>query len=247
MTAGELGSILEPEAAEAAFRPTDPRRRGVFVTFEGIEGSGKSTQILRLAETLRERGESAVVTREPGGTELGRRLRAVLLDAGAPVPRPETELFLYAADRAQHVVEVVAPALARGAIVLCDRYLDATLAYQGRGRGLGFEPILALHRRPPLDLRPDRTILLDLDPATGLDRALARNRDRGIERAEGRYEAESIAFHRRVRDGYLELAAADPFRFRIVDAEEPPERVAARIRDLLSDAIPCLDDDEEPA
>lgn len=244
MTAGDLGSILEPASAEAAYPPAGLRRRGLFITFEGIEGSGKSTQMLLLAQTLRERGETAIVTREPGGTEFGRRLRAMLLDAGAPVPRPEAELLLYAADRAQHVVELVAPALARGAIVLCDRFLDATLAYQGRGRGLGLEPILALHRKPPLDLRPDRTILLDLDPAVGLGRAIARNREAGSSTTEGRYEAESIDFHRRVRDGYLELAAADPLRIRIVDAELPLDRVASRIRDLLSDMIPCLDDED---
>jgi dTMP kinase len=207
---------------------------GIFVTFEGIEGSGKSTQARRLAERLRRCGHEVVLTREPGGTALGRRLRELLLAEGSPV-LPEAELLLYAADRAQHVAETIAPALARGAVVLCDRFLDATLAYQGAARGLGTEAVLALHRRPPLDLRPHRTVLLDLPPEHGLARA--RGRD-GLD--EGRFEAEPLAFHRRVREGYLAIAAAEPDRVRVVAAEGEEDAVEAAVSRALADLFPAL-------
>ena len=242
---GEAQVSLE-SSAETAWHGPEPRRRGIFVTLEGIEGSGKTTQILALADALRGRGETVVVTREPGGTSFGRRLREVLLDPSGRPPAPFAELLLYVADRVQHVNEVVAPALARGAIVLCDRFLDATVAYQGIARGLGTEAVLALHRKPPLDLRPHRTILLDLDPELGIARARARNAELDLARAEGRFEAEPLDFHRRVREAYLDLAAAEPFRFRIVAAEGDAEAVGARIRDLLTDLIPSLDDEDAP-
>lgn len=221
-----------------------PRGRGRFVTFEGIEGSGKTTQIARIAERLAAGGEDVLVTREPGGTPLGRKLRAVLLEDGAAPIDPCTELLLYVADRAQHLAEVVEPALAAGRAVLCDRYADATLAYQGYGRGLDLDRIRALHASAPLDRRPDRTILLDLDPRIGVDRARRRNREFGLDTVEGRFERERIEFHRRVRDGYLAIAASEPFRFRIVAAEEDPRDVETRVADLLCDLFPCLESDE---
>lgn len=212
---------------------------GTFVTFEGIEGSGKSTQARRLAERLRRSGHEVVLTREPGGTALGRRLRELLLAEGSPV-LPEAELLLYAADRAQHVAETIAPALAREAVVLCDRFLDATLAYQGAARGLGTEAVLALHRRPPLDLRPHRTVLLDLPPEHGLARARGRDAGRHEGLDEGRFEAEPLAFHRRVREGYLAIAAAEPDRVRVIAAEGEEDAVEAAVSRALADLFPAL-------
>lgn len=212
--------------------------RGRFITFEGVEGSGKTTQIALLAERLRSAGFDPVVTREPGGTPTGVRLRALLLEEGGAPISPIVELLLYTADRAQHLTAIVEPALARGAVVLCDRYLDATLAYQGHGRGLPLRFILDLHRHPPLDRRPDRTLLLDQDPAQALARARRRNRDDEGSRSEGRMEREDLAFHRRVRDGYLALAAAEPDRFRVIPASGTPEEIEACVQNALSDLLP---------
>lgn len=212
---------------------------GTFLTFEGIEGSGKSTQARHLAARLRQSGAEVVLTREPGGTPLGERLRALLLAVESPV-LPETELLLYAADRAQHVAETILPALARGAVVVCDRFLDATLAYQGVARGLGTEAVLALHRRPPLDLRPRRTLLLDLDPEQALSRARGRDARQRASRDEGRFEAEPLDFHRRVREGYLSLAAAEPGRVRVVPASGTEEVVAARVLEQVMELFPSL-------
>lgn len=232
-----LSSIEErrPETApERDRRALD--RVGVFVTFEGIEGCGKTTQLANLAARLRESGRDVVTTREPGGTALGRDLRTLLLGHHEVPPTATAELLLYAADRAQHLEEVVEPALARGAIVLCDRFLDATLAYQGYGRGLGCEAVLAVHRRPPLDRRPDRTMLLDLDPAIGVVRARSRNDAGGLSASEGRFEAEAIAFHERVRDGYL-LIAAQAERVRVVDADGTVDEVGARVWAAVHDVV----------
>lgn len=211
--------------------------RGRFVTFEGVEGCGKSTQIERLAHMLARRGADPLVTKEPGGTPLGLGLRRLLLRDGETPIEPEAELLLYAADRVQHVRHVIAPALAEGRTVLCDRYLDATLAYQGHGRGIDVAVVLDVHRHPPLDLRPDRTVLLDLDPEVALDRARGRNRRLGLETEEGRFEKEPLDFHRRVREGYLALAAAAPERYRIVDAVGSEQRVGARVLAALRDLL----------
>jgi dTMP kinase len=249
---GVFGAGAPTEPSAHPMPEADPRvlssarRRGFFVTFEGIEGSGKTTQIERLADRLGAGGEPALVTREPGGSPLGRRLRAVLLGDESIRIDPMAELLLYTADRVQHLIDVVEPALAAGTHVLCDRYMDATLAYQGFARGLDLDLIRALHRRPPLDRRPDRTILLDLDPEIGLERARRRNGERGLDAAEGRFEREALEFHGRVREGYLALAEAEPFRFRIVDAEETAGPIESRIADLLSDLFPALDTEEEP-
>jgi dTMP kinase len=247
-SASPAGEPIEP-ALRAAER-LDPgllaakRRHGCFVTFEGIEGSGKTTQIARLAGRLEGGGEPAVVTREPGGSPLGRRLRGLLLGGEITRIEPIAELCLYIADRAQHLREFVEPALASGTHVLCDRYFDATLAYQGFARGLDLEYIRLLHQKPPLDRRPHRTILLDLDPELGLDRARRRNDELGLKDTEGRFERETVAFHRRVREGYLSLAEAEPFRFRIVAAEGTEDEIEARVADLLSDLFPSLDGED---
>ncbi len=211
---------------------------GRFITFEGIEGTGKSTQILRLKERLERSAVPVVLTREPGGTDVGVELRSLLLRPSSRSLTPTAELLLYVTDRAQHIEEVVGPALERGDLVLCDRYLDATLAYQGHGRGLSLEKILDLHRRPPLDLRPDRTVLIDLDPALALSRAKARNRVDGSEGKEDRFERELLEFHQRVRAGYLALSAASPTIFRVVDGDGSTDEVERRIVDVLADLIP---------
>jgi len=212
-------------------------RSGIWITFEGIEGTGKSTQIARLSDRMRRSGLSVVATREPGGTALGRSLRSLLLRPTDSPMDPLTELLLYAADRAQHLREVVLPALERGDTVLCDRYLDATLAYQGFGRGLGVDLVLDLHRQEPLDMRPRRTVLLDLDPTLAVGRARRRNVGAGLDETEGRFEKERLEFHRRVRQGYLELASAEPDRFRVVDAAGTPDEVERRIAGALADLL----------
>ncbi|MBW8805186.1 MAG: dTMP kinase [Catenulisporales bacterium] len=202
---------------------------GTFISFEGGDGSGKSTQLAALADWLRGRGHEVVVTREPGGTPLGTKLREIVLDArNAGSISPRAEALLYAADRADHVERVVRPALARGAVVLTDRYLDSSLAYQGAGRALSPREVERLSRWATQGLMPDVTILLDLDPVTAATRRTG---------PADRLELESVEFHRRVRDRYLELAAADPQRFVVIDAAEPVEQITGRIRARLETRV----------
>jgi len=187
-----------------------------FITFEGIEGCGKTTQAGLLARHLTTRGHRVTVTREPGGCPIADQVRAILLDAANGAMVPLAELLLYAAARAQHVAEVVVPALQRGEVVICDRFTDATLAYQGYGRGLDRTVIDDLNRLAAGSTRPDLTILVDCPVETGLGRAMARiNGSTGAR--EERFELESLMFHRKVRDGYLELAKREPERFAVVD------------------------------
>lgn len=203
----------------------------MFVTFEGIEGTGKTTQIKRLVSWLSsERGRVVTVTREPGGSRLGAELRRILLSMESRDLTGHTELFLYLADRAQHVSTVIKPALDQGHVVACDRFADSTVAYQGYGRGL--DPKL-LHRLNDVAVNgtwPDLTILLDIDPALGLNRALTRNVRENKAQAEGRFEAEDLEFHARVREGYLTLAALHPERMVVVDATPGPDEVFAAVR-----------------
>ena len=193
---------------------------GLFVTFEGGEGTGKSTQLERLERRLRQRGLDPLVTREPGGTPLAEGIRELLLD---PVLRPSamTEALLMEAARAELVANLIRPALAAGRIVLCDRYDDSTLAYQGGGRGLDAELLRALNRAATGGLKPGLTLLFDLDPAAGLARR-ARSAS-----SVNRLDREPEAFHARVRARYLELAAAEPGRFVVLDGALPPERLEA--------------------
>jgi dTMP kinase len=216
-------------------------RPGKFITFEGIEGTGKTTQIERLAARLRQAAVDVVVTREPGGTELGRELRQLLLRTERGPISPLCELLLYAADRCQHLEEVIEPALQLGSFVLCDRYRDATLAYQGYGRRLGVDAVLALHRQAPLDRLPDRTVLLDLPPERALRRARRRNEENETVASEGRFERERLAFHRRVRGGYLELASREPGRIRLVDATGSRDQVELRVLAALQGLLPELE------
>ncbi|MFA5074118.1 MAG: dTMP kinase [Nitrospirota bacterium] len=207
--------------------------KGIFITFEGVEGSGKTTQISFLADYLRSTGKEVVVTREPGGTSIGDAIRKILLDPSNTGLDHTAELLLYAASRAQHLHEVILPALATGRMVLCDRFSDATLAYQGYGRGLDIEMIRSLDRMVCRALRPDLTILLDMDAAAGVKRAHGRNSRQGLE--EARFENERMEFHQRVRDGYLQLAAFEPGRIRIVDASCSPDSIQASIRTIVND------------
>lgn len=200
---------------------------GFFITFEGIEGCGKTTQLRRLAADLQARGHAVLLTREPGGCAIADTLRQVLLDSANHAMAPATELLLYAAARAQHVAEVIRPALEARKIVLCDRFTDATLAYQGYGRGLDLELIRVLNRIAAGSVIPDLTLLLDFSAEEGLARARHRNAGSGGP-DEGRFEAESLAFHQKVRQGYLALAATAE-RFRIIDARGDEEAVADRV------------------
>jgi len=193
--------------------------RGRFITFEGLDGCGKSTQLEKLAGVLRAQGLDVVVTREPGGTATGEKIRKLLLDTATSGLSPMAELALMFASRAQHIKEVILPALAAGRIVLCDRFTDSTEAYQGGGRKLGSAPVLALHRVLCENLQPELTILMDSDVAHSVERARRRNRTRGKEENdEGRFEQENRAFFGRVHDAYLALAAREKQRVALVDA-----------------------------
>jgi dTMP kinase len=210
--------------------------KGTFITFEGTEGSGKSTQIVLLANYLKSRGMRVALTREPGGTLIGDQVRRILLDPAHTALDPKAELLLYAASRAQHLSEVILPALASGMLVLCDRFSDATLAYQGYGRGLDIEMILALDRIVCAGTRPALTLLFDLDAALGIARARGRNASRGLE-TEARFENEELAFHERVRQGYRTLAKQEPDRIRMVDASRLPEEVAMNVRAIMDEVV----------
>ncbi|MGB4600271.1 MAG: dTMP kinase [Trichlorobacter sp.] len=200
----------------------------MFITFEGIEGCGKSTQISLLEQALTTSGRRVVRTREPGGCPIADQVRAVLLDAANRAMVPMTELMLYGAARSQHLAEVVRPALAQGQIVLCDRFSDATRAYQAFGRGLDRQLIEQINQLACQDASPDITVLLDCPVEIGLARAQQRIAASSGPREE-RFELEAFEFHQRVRDGYLALAGQEPRRFITVDATAPPEQVAAAI------------------
>ena len=197
----------------------------MFITLEGIEGSGKSTAQRLLAEHLHDRGHKVLTTREPGGSALGRKLRALLLDTRGERIRIRAELFLFLADRAQHVAEVIRPALDDRQIVLCDRYIDSTLAYQGNGRGMDADHLRGMCVTASGGLWPHLTLLLDVPVEVGLARAGKRNQEAGTLINEGRFESESLAFHQRVREGYLQLQADEPGRIALIDATLPPEDV----------------------
>ena len=207
--------------------------RGIFITFEGIEGSGKTTLMELVAKSLGRHGRDCVLTREPGGTPLGLSLRRVLLDPSAAEISSTAELMLFAADRAQHVAEVVRPALDDDSIVLCDRFSDATIAYQGYGRGISLEIIAAVDSRARGVTVPDMTVLLDLPVETGLKRARSRN-DGSNGPSESRIVDEELAFHQRVRDGYLQLSREEPERFFVLDATLEPGRLAEALIDELA-------------
>jgi dTMP kinase len=216
-------------------------RRGKFITFEGLDGTGKSTQMRKLAAALRADGNRVVETREPGGTVIGEKIRGVLLDSSTENLDPVAEMAMMFASRAQHIAEVIRPALDRGEIVLCDRFTDSTEAYQGSGRKLGNEVILTLHRTVCGGLQPDLTILLESQPEASLGRARERNRhaaERAKERKskhadENRFEQEQQGFFLRVRDGYRSIARREPRRVVTVDASGMPAQTHQKITDLV--------------
>ena len=208
---------------------------GLFITFEGGEGSGKTTQLRGLLSHLRATGRVAIETRDPGGTPIGKRIRALLLDPGSVGMAPAAELLLYEASRAQVVHEVIRPALARGELVLCDRFTDSTVAYQGYGRGLDLGLIGQLNALATEGLRPDLTILLDLDPALGLARAARRVAQQGSR--HDRIEEEVLAFHQRVRTGYQAVAAGEPERVMVLDASGGVAVIEADIRRRVDELL----------
>lgn len=209
---------------------------GFFITFEGIEGCGKSTQVRLLSESLKDAGISSLFTREPGGTLIGVRIREILLNPDNTGIAPEAELLLYAADRAQHVREVIKPALDAGKVVICDRFIDATTAYQGMGRGLDRSLINELNRIACLGIIPDLTLLLDCPVEIGIKRALERNSKKGPA-TDDRFEREAAAFHQKVRDGYLGIAGAEPERVKVVDACQDVATMRKAIWDIVKERL----------
>jgi dTMP kinase len=217
-------------------------RRGKFITFEGLDGTGKSTQMHKLAAALRAAGHKVVETREPGGTATGEKIRRVLLDSATEGLSPLGEMALMFASRAQHIAEVIQPALDHGQIVLCDRFTDSTEAYQGSGRKLGSDAVLELHRVLCGDLQPDLTILLDSDPAMSVGRARRRNeraahgaaRNVGKHHSdENRFEQQNRAFFSRVHEGYVRIAAREPQRVVAVDARGTPGQTHLKIMEVV--------------
>jgi dTMP kinase len=212
----------------------------MFISLEGMEGSGKSTVLKRLHAWLESEGYEVLLTREPGGSELGKTLRALLLDVANTDITSEAELFMYLADRAQHVSQVIKPALEAGKVVLCDRYADSTVVYQGYGRGLDPSLLHSFNEVATQGLWPNITLLLDVHPEIGLRRALSRNIEKGLSRAEGRFEAEAMEFHSRVREGYLTWAALNNKRFAVIDASVSPDEVFEQIVDRMRTCIAVM-------
>jgi dTMP kinase len=228
-----LPSAPEPAHLNGYARPAPAP--GLLIAFEGGEGSGKTTQARLVSIWLRELGYDVATTHEPGATKIGMRLRALLLDTSSTGMSPQAEALMYAADRAEHVTSVISPALDRGAIVITDRYVDSSLAYQGWGRNLSVEEIARFNWWATGGRTPDLTILLDMDPLAGLNRRT---------RSADRLEAEPAEFHLRVRSGFLALAAAEPARYLVLDAARPQPEITRdiqdRIRDLLPDPVPSV-------
>jgi dTMP kinase len=209
----------------------------MFISFEGIEGSGKTTQAKHTVRFLQDKGHDCVITREPGGTRIGEKIRAILLDPLSKDMDPLTELLLYTADRAQHIKEYILPLLSDGKIVLCDRYYDATMAYQGFARGLNIGLIEKMHTLLFENLKPDMTLLLDLPPEIGLERAWQQINNGNRISEETRFEEERLSFHKRVRAGYLELSRLEPERFRVIDASKKEDEVREEIIKILDAEI----------
>ncbi|HUL21388.1 MAG TPA: dTMP kinase [Thermodesulfobacteriota bacterium] len=208
----------------------------LFITFEGVEGSGKTTQIQHLKKYLTQKGIRCKVTREPGGCSIGEKIRKILLNPDHREMVPMTELLLYEAARAQHVMETIKPFVEKEGVVLCDRFSDATLAYQGFGRGIDLKWIQRLNHIASQGIRPNVTFLLDCPSDVGLKRAIQRNRTLKQEREE-RFEREEIQFHRRVRKGYLAIARKEPRRVKVIDTRQGEEKVFEKIQKIIDNLI----------
>ncbi len=206
----------------------------MFITIEGAEGSGKTTQISHMVEFLQQKGEKCVTTREPGGTSIGKKIRAILLDPANKALDPLAELLLYAADRAQHVRSVIIPGLSAGKTVICDRFSDSTVVYQGFARGLDITSIQDLNKIVLDGLKPDITFILDLDPEIGLLRAQKQLEKGSRNNREARFELEALSFHKKIRAGFLELARLEPERFQVVDASKSELQVKNELLNILS-------------
>lgn len=205
-------------------------KKGIFISFEGIEGSGKTKQSRLLYEYLRKSGYKVILTGEPGGTQIGLKIRDLLLSVENRKMTPVSELLLYNASRAQHIKEVILPALKKGFIVITDRFIDSTKAYQGYGRGIDLKLIEFLEKIVTEDIRPDLTLLLDLDVKIGL------KRNRGINKTD-RLELEDVKFHKRVREGYLKIAAKELERIKLIDATDSIEEIHLKIIDIVTDVV----------
>jgi dTMP kinase len=217
-------------------------RRGKFITFEGLDGTGKSTQLRKLGAALRAAGHTVVETREPGGTATGEKIRKVLLDSATRGLSPMAEMAMMFASRAQHISEVIEPAAAAGSVVLCDRFTDSTEAYQGFGRKLGSRDVLELHHLLCGNLQPDLTILLDSNPGASVSRARRRNQaaKSPAHADENRFEQETRAFFARVREGYLALAQREPGRVIVIDASGPPTQTHRKIVEVVARKLKLL-------
>lgn len=196
----------------------------MFITIEGVEGSGKTTLLNKIATYFQSIGNEVVTTREPGGSDLGKLLRKLVLSSDITIS-PESELFLFLADRAQHVSECIQPALSNNNVVLCDRYADSTIVYQGYGRGMGIGKLWEFNDVAVKGIWPEKTFVLDIDPEKALERALSRNKAAGITDIEGRFEAEGLDFHVRIRDGFLRWAERNPDRIVVLNADTTPEEL----------------------
>lgn len=206
--------------------------RGRFITFEGIEGCGKSTQMTLASEWLARQRVRHVSTREPGGTAIGAGIRKILLSESSAALTPYAELMLYLADRFQHINESLAPAIKRGELVLCDRYHDSTIAYQGYARGLSRDVLRHVWEGSGLALEPNHTFVFDIDPRTGIERSLRKLKQQNLD--ESRFEKETLAFHTRVRNGFLDLAKHHPQRIVVLDGGLPSEKIHQQVKDFLS-------------
>lgn len=208
-----------------------------FITLEGVEGCGKTTQARALAGHLRKKGYKTFLTREPGGTRIGTAIRRVLLDPKSKGMNPYTELYLYLAARVQHIQEVILPHLKKEEVVICDRFSDATRAYQGFARGIPMDLIDRLHETNLAPVRSDLTLLLDLDPVIGLRRARKRNSAGKLNAREGRFEEETLSFHRKIRKGYLKIAGREKRRVRVVDASQNTGKVGEEITRIVDEFL----------
>ncbi len=211
--------------------------KGIFITFEGIEGCGKTTQIQLLDKHLKDSGHPTLLTREPGGTPIGEKIRSILLDSRNNNMSPRTELLLYTAGRNQHIVEKIQPALEAGKIVLCDRYADATTAYQGAARDIDSNIIEEIHKVATGGLMPVLTFLLDCPAELGLGRARARNQTDSTAGTLDRFEQEEMDFHERVRQGYLNIAKREPERVQIIDATLSPDKMQNEIIEIIQNKL----------